>query len=113
MSMSISLCKVLHRTLPERRHGCDLTRALGCIGAHRYMSLFETCQCLANCVHEMMLSICPQVRRELETPIAKEILSGKYAEGDTILVDVINERIGFKSLSGAKKALPTAEVQAV
>jgi hypothetical protein len=45
-----------------------------------------------------------QVRRELETPIAKELLSGKYAEGDSILVDVINERIGFKPLPGTKKA---------
>jgi len=38
------------------------------------------------------------IQRELETPIAKSILRGEFNEGDTIFVDVENERLAFKRL---------------
>ena len=39
------------------------------------------------------------IQRELETQIAKCILRGEFNEGDTIFVDVENERLCFKRLS--------------
>jgi len=36
------------------------------------------------------------IQRELETQIAKHILRGDFSEGDTIFVDVENERLTFK-----------------
>ncbi|MFZ4640151.1 MAG: ATP-dependent chaperone ClpB [Nodosilinea sp.] len=39
------------------------------------------------------------IQRELETQIAKSILRGEFGEGDTIFVDVENERLLFKRLS--------------
>ena len=38
------------------------------------------------------------IQRELETPIAKSILRGEFKDGDTIFVDVENERLSFKRL---------------
>lgn len=38
------------------------------------------------------------IQRELETQIAKSILRGQFVEGDTIFVDVENERLSFKRL---------------
>jgi ATP-dependent Clp protease ATP-binding subunit ClpB len=38
------------------------------------------------------------IQRELETQIAKSILRGEFSEGDTIYVDVENERLAFKRL---------------
>jgi ATP-dependent Clp protease ATP-binding subunit ClpB len=38
------------------------------------------------------------IQRELETQIAKGILRGEFHEGDTIYVDVENERLAFKRL---------------
>jgi len=38
------------------------------------------------------------IQRELETPIAKAILRGEFNDGDTIFVDVENERLVFKRL---------------
>ena len=38
------------------------------------------------------------IQRELETQIAKSILRSDFAEGDTIFVDVENERLSFKRL---------------
>jgi ATP-dependent Clp protease ATP-binding subunit ClpB len=38
------------------------------------------------------------IQRELETAIAKSILRGEFNEGDTIFVDVENERLAFKRL---------------
>ncbi|RUR81827.1 ATP-dependent chaperone ClpB [Chlorogloeopsis fritschii PCC 9212] len=38
------------------------------------------------------------IQRELETPIAKAILRGEFNDGDTIFVDVENERLAFKRL---------------
>jgi len=38
------------------------------------------------------------VQRELETQIAKAILRGQFTDGDTIFVDVENERLAFKRL---------------
>ncbi|MCG9889565.1 MAG: ATP-dependent chaperone ClpB [Thermosynechococcaceae cyanobacterium MS004] len=39
------------------------------------------------------------IQRELETKLAKGILSGTFSEGDTVFVDVLNERLDFKRLS--------------
>ncbi|MEB3290611.1 MAG: ATP-dependent chaperone ClpB [Leptolyngbya sp.] len=39
------------------------------------------------------------IQRELETQIAKAILRGEFGEGDTIFVDVENERLSFNRLS--------------
>jgi ATP-dependent Clp protease ATP-binding subunit ClpB len=36
------------------------------------------------------------IQRELETQIAKAILRSEFGEGDTIVVDVENERLSFK-----------------
>ncbi len=38
------------------------------------------------------------IQRELETQIAKAILRGEFTDGDTIFVDVENERLAFKRL---------------
>ncbi|MBF2002066.1 MAG: ATP-dependent chaperone ClpB [Synechococcales cyanobacterium M58_A2018_015] len=38
------------------------------------------------------------IQRELETQIAKAILRGEFHDGDTIFVDVENERLAFKRL---------------
>jgi ATP-dependent Clp protease ATP-binding subunit ClpB len=38
------------------------------------------------------------IQRELETAIAKAILRGEFHDGDTIFVDVENERLSFKRL---------------
>ncbi|MBC6422514.1 MAG: ATP-dependent chaperone ClpB [Hormoscilla sp. SP12CHS1] len=38
------------------------------------------------------------IQRELETKIAKAILRGEFKDGDTIFVDVENERLSFKCL---------------
>ncbi|BAU43506.1 AAA family ATPase [Leptolyngbya sp. O-77] len=38
------------------------------------------------------------IQRELETAIAKAILRGEFTDGDTICVDVENERLAFKRL---------------
>ncbi|MEM6590528.1 MAG: AAA family ATPase, partial [Cyanobacteria bacterium P01_C01_bin.73] len=38
------------------------------------------------------------IQRELETQIAKAILRSEFTEGDTIFVDVENERLSFKRL---------------
>ena len=38
------------------------------------------------------------IQRELETQIAKSILRGEFSDGDTIFVDVENERLAFKRL---------------
>jgi ATP-dependent Clp protease ATP-binding subunit ClpB len=35
------------------------------------------------------------IQRELETPIAKAILAGRYSEGSTAAVDVEGERLSF------------------
>ncbi|MDB9467916.1 ATP-dependent chaperone ClpB [Dolichospermum circinale] len=39
------------------------------------------------------------IQRELETQIAKAILRGDFSDGDTIFVDVQNERLSFNCLS--------------
>ena len=39
------------------------------------------------------------IQRELETQIAKAILRGDFVDGDTIAVDVQNERLAFKSVA--------------
>ena len=42
---------------------------------------------------------CPQgIQRELETQMAKGILRGDFVDGDTIFVDIENERLAFKRL---------------
>ncbi|MGB5632604.1 MAG: ATP-dependent chaperone ClpB [Waterburya sp.] len=39
------------------------------------------------------------IQKELETPIAKQILRGELKNGDTIFIDVENERLVFKRLT--------------
>ena len=39
------------------------------------------------------------IQRELETQMAKGILRGDFADGDTIFVDIENERLAFKRLA--------------
>ncbi len=39
------------------------------------------------------------IQRQLETQIAKGILRGDFSDGDTIFVDIENERLAFKRLS--------------
>ena len=39
------------------------------------------------------------IQKYLETPLAKSILRGEYQAGDTIFVDVEDERLAFKRLS--------------
>lgn len=36
------------------------------------------------------------VRKELETPMARELLSGTFKDGDDVLVDVVNDRITLR-----------------
>ncbi|MFN9861293.1 MAG: hypothetical protein ACK556_24960, partial [Pseudanabaena sp.] len=38
------------------------------------------------------------IQRQLETQIAKGILRGDFSDGDTIIVDIENERLAFKRL---------------
>ena len=38
------------------------------------------------------------IQKELETPIAKRILQGTFQDGNTIFVDIENERLSFKQL---------------
>ncbi|MFO0211481.1 MAG: ATP-dependent chaperone ClpB, partial [Pseudanabaena sp.] len=38
------------------------------------------------------------IQRQLETQIAKGILRGDFSDGDTIFVDIENERLAFKRL---------------
>ena len=38
------------------------------------------------------------IQKEMETPIAKQILQGELKDGDTIFVDTENERLVFKRL---------------
>ena len=45
------------------------------------------------------------IQRELETQIAKSILRAEFGEGDTIYVDVENERLSFKRLPAELVAL--------
>ena len=58
------------------------------------------------------------IQREVETKVAKGILGGEYGDGDTVVVDVSNERLDIKkglssngggySLSGGEPAEPVA-----
>jgi ATP-dependent Clp protease ATP-binding subunit ClpB len=38
------------------------------------------------------------IQRELETKLAKNILRGDFVDGDTIFVDIANERLSFQRL---------------
>ena len=42
------------------------------------------------------------IQRELETVIAQGILAGDFADGDTIVVDVVNERLDVRKAIDAK-----------
>src|SRR4028119_309561 len=48
------------------------------------------------------------IQRELETQIAKGILRGEFNDGDTIFVDVENERLAFKRLPAELLTLPSS-----
>lgn len=49
------------------------------------------------------------IQRELETQIAKSILRGDFSDGDTIFVDIENERLSFKRLPTELLTLNTGE----
>jgi ATP-dependent Clp protease ATP-binding subunit ClpB len=44
------------------------------------------------------------IQQQIENPLATEILSGKFAAGDTILADVVNGAIAFGKEKARKKA---------
>ena len=44
------------------------------------------------------------VQSHLETPLAREILAGRFAPGDTIEVDVTAGELAFRKESGRKRA---------
>jgi ATP-dependent Clp protease ATP-binding subunit ClpB len=44
------------------------------------------------------------IQRELETVVARGILSGEYGEGDTIVVDVKKERLDVRKDGSASPA---------
>jgi ATP-dependent Clp protease ATP-binding subunit ClpB len=44
------------------------------------------------------------IQQQIENPLAQEILSGKFAPGDTILADVVDGAIGFGKEKARKKA---------
>lgn len=46
------------------------------------------------------------IQRELETAIAQGILAGEYFDGDTIVVDVVNERLSIRKGTGAEVKTP-------
>lgn len=47
------------------------------------------------------------LQRELETVIARGILSGNYGDGDTIIVEVLNERLNIqKAVDGTPSIAP-------
>jgi ATP-dependent Clp protease ATP-binding subunit ClpB len=48
------------------------------------------------------------IQRELETQIAKALLRGEFGDGDTIFVDVENERLSFKRLPAELLTAPTS-----
>lgn len=47
------------------------------------------------------------IQRELETVIAQGILRGEYADGDTVVVDVVNERIAVRRGQPRSPVYPT------
>lgn len=50
------------------------------------------------------------IQRELETVIAQGILKGEYSDGDTVIVDVVNERIAIrKGEATGRPVFPSAE----
>jgi ATP-dependent Clp protease ATP-binding subunit ClpB len=53
------------------------------------------------------------IQRELETVVARGILSGEYGDGDTVIVDVVNERLSiFKDPTATPMAPPSPEAEA-
>jgi len=46
------------------------------------------------------------VRKELETPMARELLSGTFKDGSDVLVDVVNDRITLRLDEDAPSLLP-------
>jgi ATP-dependent Clp protease ATP-binding subunit ClpB len=59
----------------------------------------EACDWLANAGYDPVYGARPlkrAIQRELETPIAKAILGGRYAEGQSIAVEVDSERLLLK-----------------
>ena len=51
------------------------------------------------------------VRKELETPLARELLSGTFKDGSDVLIDVVNDRISLKP-DAAPSALPLVSTSA-
>ena len=51
------------------------------------------------------------IQRKMEDSLAEEILSGKYAKGDTIKVTLVDGKISFEKASKAKKAKKADQVE--
>jgi ATP-dependent Clp protease ATP-binding subunit ClpB len=49
------------------------------------------------------------LQRELETVIARGILGGSYGDGDTIIVDVLNERLNIQKAVGGTPNIATVD----
>jgi ATP-dependent Clp protease ATP-binding subunit ClpB len=49
------------------------------------------------------------IQRELESVVARGILGGEYGDGDTILVDVVNERLSVQKIISADGDAPTSQ----
>ena len=59
----------------------------------------EASDWLANAGYDPVYGARPlkrAIQRELETPIAKAILAGKYHEGDEISIDVESDKLAFR-----------------
>jgi ATP-dependent Clp protease ATP-binding subunit ClpB len=75
----------LRKRLEEKRIGLELTDA--------------TLDFIAEVGYDPVYGARPLkriIQRQLETQIAKALLRGEFAEGDTILVDIVNERPVFR-----------------
>jgi ATP-dependent Clp protease ATP-binding subunit ClpB len=48
------------------------------------------------------------IQRELETIVAKSILGGEYQDGDSIVVDILNERLDVRKAFDGQSSKPTA-----
>ena len=51
------------------------------------------------------------IQRKMEDSLAEEILSGKYAKGDTIKVTLVDGKISFEKATKAKKTKKTEQVE--
>lgn len=51
------------------------------------------------------------IQRELETVVARRILAGEIKDGDTVMVDVVNERLNVQTTASSPVATPSSVIQ--